>query len=726
MPSIARYTQQIGVLRNLPQSVPGPEAFGAAIGQSLNRIGEQRMQEEEQAQELDDKLYLMKAASDFELQLSDAERQAKDQMSPDGSGHVENMSKIFDQASANFRSGAQARGSRATYLAETMLANYRGNFLSRAQGDQTARLQDWRGGQILDTINNFTQAAGLGDTRAIANIDRTFQVAGLVMGASWVAEKRPTAISNAHIGIIKSLAAKDPSAAMAYYNTNKAAIQSEKYDELDTYIDKAEQPFRVAAGIDQARKTVATGGSGGDAPGGGGAATAQQRDNAVTFAGIAEKNGADPLLSATILGVESSWGTDSKAKNGTQLLDNPDATPEQQAQEIARRAALAKKFLGRDPENWEVYAYWQQGEGGGPALLKADPNAKAIDVLRQVYDNPKKAESAIVDNGGNLDMTVGEFRDVIRSTYEKRETETRRMLEGGGDAGSGGGATKSEPTLMDMIAALPEDMSPEDREVAIRQLKEDFSLIEGERKAQQKELEGKAWAFVLDGGNPDKLPVEVLQGLGPDYLKKLQGYYDDRLKGVEVKTDSATWSELFRMSTREPEKFASLDLNQYVIDGTLSLSDMKQFAERQAEIEKGDGHEVTLRNIGQMVDGAIVNLGIDTKGIDGKKQAEKIERFVQDQLIAFQRANKRPATPEEQQAIVDKAIMVAIPEQDNFDFGTDLRNDPEKLRYELTIDDVPEEDQAGFRDALTRVEQPVNDQAIIDLWLLKLARKKGQ
>ena len=68
-----------------------------------------------------------------------------------------------------------------------------------------------------------------------------------------------------------------------------------------------------------------------------------------------------------------------------------------------------KGVLGREPTPAEIYLYHQQGAGGGPALLR-NPDASALAVLTPLYNgNEAVAKKAILDNGGNLDMTAGEF-----------------------------------------------------------------------------------------------------------------------------------------------------------------------------------------------------------------------------------------------------------------------------------------------------------------------------
>lgn len=91
------------------------------------------------------------------------------------------------------------------------------------------------------------------------------------------------------------------------------------------------------------------------------------------------------------------------------------------ATELKKSEAVASNALGRPAEPWEQYACYQQGEGGGPALLKAaqeNPNAKAVDVLAPLYSKPKAAMDAVVNNGGNPTMSASDFLTFIKKRYD--------------------------------------------------------------------------------------------------------------------------------------------------------------------------------------------------------------------------------------------------------------------------------------------------------------------
>lgn len=131
-------------------------------------------------------------------------------------------------------------------------------------------------------------------------------------------------------------------------------------------------------------------------------------------ANTAQASGINPNDALTVAQIESSMGKNVGTR-GTIGQDKGSAGQPLDAQAKALcdnwKAAHdpAATALGREPQGWEQYTVYQQGAGGGAALLKADPNAKAVNILKPLYANPKDALSAIVNNGGNAAMTVSDF-----------------------------------------------------------------------------------------------------------------------------------------------------------------------------------------------------------------------------------------------------------------------------------------------------------------------------
>lgn len=82
----------------------------------------------------------------------------------------------------------------------------------------------------------------------------------------------------------------------------------------------------------------------------------------------------------------------------------------------ARNRADLRKRLGREPTDAELYLAHQQGAAGAAALLN-DSDKFAVDVLEDLYGNRDVAEKALLNNGGNLDLSAGDFANSITKKY---------------------------------------------------------------------------------------------------------------------------------------------------------------------------------------------------------------------------------------------------------------------------------------------------------------------
>jgi len=146
--------------------------------------------------------------------------------------------------------------------------------------------------------------------------------------------------------------------------------------------------------------------------------------NAKTIARKAQQEGVDPSVALTISHIETGGSFSHSAKNPTstahglfQVLDktwkgqgggdrnNVDEQIKQGLKHIKNANASMRKSLGREPVAHEQYLGHLLGPGGAAAVLKADPNAKLIDIVRK-YDS--KNADAIVNNNGMSGLSVGQ------------------------------------------------------------------------------------------------------------------------------------------------------------------------------------------------------------------------------------------------------------------------------------------------------------------------------
>lgn len=161
-------------------------------------------------------------------------------------------------------------------------------------------------------------------------------------------------------------------------------------------------------------------------------------ENAKLIARRSQQEGVDPTVALTISQLESNFSHTAQppiGKNGKrlssahglfQLLDgtwkgqgggNRNDINEQIKQglkHIKNANASIRKGIGRDPIAHEQYLGHLLGPAGAVHVLKADPNAKLIDIVK-TYD--KENADAIVKNNGMAGLTVGQAIDKWRKKW---------------------------------------------------------------------------------------------------------------------------------------------------------------------------------------------------------------------------------------------------------------------------------------------------------------------
>ncbi|MEG2265685.1 MAG: transglycosylase SLT domain-containing protein [Acinetobacter sp.] len=180
--------------------------------------------------------------------------------------------------------------------------------------------------------------------------------------------------------------------------------------------------------------------------------------NAKSIARRATQEGVDPSVALTISQMESNFNHTAQppvGKNGKrastahglfQVLDrtwsnlggkdrnNIDEQIRIGLKHIKQANSYIKQNLGREPVAHEQYLGHLLGPSGAVHVLKADPNAKLIDIVRQ-YD--KRNADAIVNNNGMSGMTVGQAIDkwgkkwnTVSSRYGGENTTTAYGMDG--------------------------------------------------------------------------------------------------------------------------------------------------------------------------------------------------------------------------------------------------------------------------------------------------------
>ena len=213
--------------------------------------------------------------------------------------------------------------------------------------------------------------------------------------------------------------------------------------------------------------------------------------NAKTIARKAQQEGVNPSVALTIAHIETAGRFDHTAQNPTssahglfQILDKTwkgqgggdrysvDEQIKQGLKHIKNANASMRKSLGREPVEHEQYLGHLLGPGGAAAVLKADPNAKLIDVVRK-YDS--KNANDIVNNNGMSGLTVGQaigkWRNKwnsLSSRYGGNGTSTAIGMDGSSydfayEVKSLGELIASNDAAYGVNPLYPADLQPRDR-----------------------------------------------------------------------------------------------------------------------------------------------------------------------------------------------------------------------------------------------------------------------
>lgn len=213
--------------------------------------------------------------------------------------------------------------------------------------------------------------------------------------------------------------------------------------------------------------------------------------NAKSIARKAQQEGVNPSVALTISHIETGGRFNHTAKNPTssahglfQILDKTwkgqgggdrysiDEQIKQGLKHIKNANASMRKSLGREPIEHEQYLGHLLGPGGAAAVLKADPNAKLIDVVRK-YDS--KNANDIVNNNGMSGLTVGQaigkWRNKwnsLSSRYGGNGTSTAMGMDGSSydfayEVKSLGELIASNDAAYGVNPLYPADLQPRDR-----------------------------------------------------------------------------------------------------------------------------------------------------------------------------------------------------------------------------------------------------------------------
>ncbi|WFP97522.1 lytic transglycosylase domain-containing protein [Acinetobacter sp. ANC 7201] len=380
-------------------------------------------------------------------------------------------------------------------------------------------------------------------------------------------------------------------------------------------------------------------------------------NNAKSIARKAQQEGVEPSVALTISHIETGGSFSHTAKNPTstahglfQVLDktwkgqgggdrsNVDEQIKQGLKHIKNANASMRKSLGREPVAHEQYLGHLLGPGGASAVLKADPNANLIDVVRK-YD--AKNADAIVKNNGMDGLTVGQAVNKWRtkwnslsSKYGSNGTSTAIGMDGSSydfayEVKSLSELIASNDTAYGVNPLYPSELQPRDRtrEASRQQIENMANDLRPELLGESNMLSNGAPIIGMDGvvesGNGRTLAIGKAyeNGRAEEYRAYIEQYANEKgwnISGIDkpvlvrtrlTDTDRAQFAKLanesdvaqFSASERaasDVNRLPDASLLQINSDGTINLDQSMDYVRNfiaslpkaeQGSVITGDG-----------------------------------------------------------------------------------------------------------------------------------------
>ncbi|WP_312584295.1 lytic transglycosylase domain-containing protein [Acinetobacter sp.] len=323
--------------------------------------------------------------------------------------------------------------------------------------------------------------------------------------------------------------------------------------------------------------------------------------NAKTIARKAQQAGIPPNVALTIAHIETGGSFSHTAKNPTssahglfQVLDkswsnlgggdrsNIDEQIRIGFKHMKQAESHIKKSIGRELQPHEHYLGHLLGPSGASAVLKADPNAKLIDVVRK-YD-PKNADAVVANNameGMTVGQAIGKWRNKwnsLSARYGGNGTSTAIGMDG-----SSYDMAYEVKSLDELIASndlaygvnplYPSELQPRDRtrEASRQQIERMAEDLRPELLGESPKLSDGAPIIgmdnVVESGNGRTLAIAKAyeSGRAEEYRAFLEQYASER--GIDIAGINNPVLVRTRLTDTDRTQFAKLanesDVAQY-------------------------------------------------------------------------------------------------------------------------------------------------------------------
>jgi hypothetical protein len=284
-------------------------------------------------------------------------------------------------------------------------------------------------------------------------------------------------------------------------------------------------------------------------------------------------------------------------------------------------------------------------------------------------------------------------------------------------------------TLAEQREKVRAIQDPKLRDAVEQRVEHNAAIEEREEREANEQRLTDAYNLVDQKGTVNAIPAAHWAQLPGSARSALRSYAEHLAKGEPVKTDLPTYYALMEQASTDPTTFLGQNLLNY--RHKLDETEFKQMAALQASLRKGDRKAADdaldgFRTNQQIVDDTLRLAGIDTGDSKDAKEngdVERVARFrrtLDDRVQALQRLSGKKATNADVQQIADdllKTVTIEKGSWTNIVPGGAPFYDVAKRLVDLTPADVPAGDRAQIEQALRRRGRPVNDAAVLNLYI---------
>lgn len=292
--------------------------------------------------------------------------------------------------------------------------------------------------------------------------------------------------------------------------------------------------------------------------------------------------------------------------------------------------------------------------------------------------------------------------------------------------GARGGASGAGWDLKAGLAAIDrKDWSFERKQAAKAALQREFSQRDAAEAREEREADREASAMVLELGDRFRSMEQIPEALRDRMSVGSLATYTAAAKANAAPTgppaNSVDFLILSRQAQQDPAAFASVNLGEYI--GKVTDAQLRGLSDKQGAIIRGGQGAIDLR---ETIEGTISTFALPEMKLTGKggDTADRIR--VHDSMEAYLRAltgGKRKPTPSELRDAFNTATRAIIVQRPGRLWGT---NETTLRPYDLQFDDIPKAEVAKARAALERAGEDASEQAIVDLYVQKLAATKAR